>query len=36
LHSHNEDDAHAPLKVIYKHAKAWKKEKLEFTIDYVG
>ena len=35
LYSHNEDDQHAPLKVISKVKKAWKKQKKECTIDYV-
>ena len=36
LYSNNEEDQHAPLKVIHKHTKAWKKDKLEFGFDYVG
>jgi large subunit ribosomal protein L10 len=36
IYSHNEDDQHAPLKVIAKHKKIWKKEKNEFGFDFVG
>jgi len=36
LYSDNEEDEYAPLKVIAKHAKVWKKAKAEFTFDYVG
>lgn len=36
LYSHNEDDIHAPLKVINKHQKVWKKAKETFSIDYIG
>ncbi len=35
LLSENEWDEHAPLKVMQKHLKKWKKEKKEFTIEYV-
>ena len=36
LYSENEEDEYAPLKVINKHTKAWKKAKQEFGFDYVG
>ena len=36
LTSNNEDDEHAPLKVINKLNKKWKKEKEEFGIEFVG
>lgn len=35
LVSENEDDEHAPLKVIYKQSKKWKKDKEEYSIGYV-
>lgn len=35
IYSHNEEDQHAPLKVIAKHKKAWKKAKHEFGFDFV-
>ena len=36
LYSYNDDDQHAPLKVINKHKKARKKAKQEFDITYLG
>lgn len=36
LYSYNEEDEHAPLKVIHKYTKAWKKEKLQAHYTYVG
>lgn len=36
LYSYNDADQHAPLKIISKAKKAWKKAKKEFTLDYVG
>lgn len=36
LYSYNEEDQHAPLKVIQRFKKQWKKEKLKCEIDYVG
>lgn len=36
LYSHNEDDAHAPLKVVQKALKEWKKNKATYWIGYVG
>lgn len=35
LYSYNEADQHAPLKVISKIKKAWKKDKKKSSIDYV-
>lgn len=35
VYSHNEEDQHAPLKVIAKHKKIWKKAKHEFGFDFV-
>ena len=36
LYSYNEEDEHAPLKVIHKYSKIWKKEKLKASYNYVG
>lgn len=36
LYTHNETDAYAPLKVINKWKKNWKKEKLEYGFEYIG
>ena len=36
LLSNNEEDQHAPLKIINKFRKQWKKDKAEFTLDYIG
>ena len=36
LYSYNEEDEHAPLKVINNFRKQWKKAKLDSTFDYVG
>lgn len=35
LYSNNEEDQYAPLKVISKHVKIWKKEKANYTFWYV-
>ncbi|USN56005.1 MAG: hypothetical protein H6765_05685 [Candidatus Peribacteria bacterium] len=36
LYSYNEADRHAPLKIVHKHNKLWKKEKAPYSIDFVG
>lgn len=36
LYSYNEQDEHAPLKVVNAHKKKWKKEKRPFGMEYVG
>lgn len=36
LYSHNEDDQHAPLKVINNALKDWKKAKAKYSFGYVG
>lgn len=36
LYTHNDQDAYAPLKVISKWKKVWKKEKAEYGFEYVG
>lgn len=36
LYSHNDDDQHAPLKVISKAKKIWKKAKANYVVDYIG
>lgn len=36
LYSHNEEDQHAPLKVINNTLKDWKKAKAEYSFGYIG
>jgi len=36
LYSHNEEDQHAPLKVINKAVKSWKKAKATYSFGYIG
>lgn len=36
LYSHNEEDQHAPLKVIHKYKKQWNKEEKSANFDYIG
>lgn len=36
LYTYNEDDVYAPLKVINKYKNKRKKEKKEYSFDYVG
>lgn len=36
LYSHNEDDQHAPLKVINSTLKGWNKAKAEYSFGYIG